>query len=101
MTLLSLLKPAVKIEANIQYGVLRNSMSMFCKIVGHSWQYKDYSNWMKENGDHYDFKASRKCSTCDQYEYLSDKWEKQVKRSSYDIIGDTHLLKKLPHMLTS
>lgn len=101
MSLLSLLRPEKSPEFNSHPGILKKSMSTICKIVGHSWKYKDYTNWIKENGDCYDFKASRKCTLCEQNEYLFDKWVRHEMKSTYDVIGDTHLLKKLPHTLTS
>ena len=68
-----------------------------CNLVGHSWRYKDYSNWMKENGEKYDFKAARKCVFCNRYEYLTtNTWNSSDRKSLYDVIGDSHLLKKLP-----
>lgn len=36
-------------------------LKMICSIVGHKWYYKDYSGWMKDNGEKYYFEASRNC----------------------------------------
>ena len=29
---------------------IEKSTNILCKILGHNWRYKDYSNWIKENG---------------------------------------------------
>ena len=102
MSLYTLLKQPVHVEINNQSGIFKKSVSTLCKLVGHTWRYKDYSNWMKENGDCYDFTAVRKCSLCDQKEYLSDtKWLFQERMAMYDVKSDENLLRKLPHILTS
>ena len=71
-------------------------MNILCKIVGHTWNYKDYSNWIKENGDNYDFKASRNCIICDQNEYLFEDWKSQDKKSPYDVERNINSTRKLP-----
>jgi hypothetical protein len=59
-----------------------------CRYFGHKWLYNDYTNWMKENGDHYDFRASRKCARCHKHEYLYEDWREEVKNIRYDIQSD-------------
>ena len=78
-------------------SIIKLTMNSICTIIGHQWGYKDYSNWMKENGDKYDFNASRKCSFCNRYEYLypNNNWQTSDRKSLYDIIGDSQLVKKL------
>ncbi len=49
--------------------------SWICDLVGHRWRYKDYSNYMKANGDPYDFQASRNCIRCGQYAYFHESWK--------------------------
>lgn len=66
-----------------------------CKITGHRWRYKDYSNWMNENGGSYDFKASRNCTVCNQHEYLYKKWEIKSKKSPYDLERNSFSTKEL------
>jgi hypothetical protein len=46
-----------------------------CKRYGHNWLYKDYSNHMKWNGDKYEFRASRRCSRCNQNSYFYTEWK--------------------------
>lgn len=71
-----------------------------CKLIGHSWRYKDYSNWMKENGDSYDFKASRNCARCNQHEYLYKDWEIKSKKSPHDSERNSHSTKQLSQLQT-
>ena len=70
-------------------------MKTICKVLGHSWTYKDYTNWIKENGDNYDFTAARKCMICKQHEYLYDQWKAQDKNIRYDIQNDANSTKQL------
>jgi len=70
--------------------------NFLCLVAGHKWRYKDYSNWKKENGDHYDFRASRICSRCKQNEYLYDEWKVEYRKSPYDIKGDFLSFKDFP-----
>ena len=65
-----------------------------CKFFGHRWRYKDYSNYIKPNGDDYDFKASRFCRRCNQYAYFYDRWQNQEK-SKLDFESNSRTLKKL------
>jgi hypothetical protein len=62
---------------------------LICKHFGHHWLIKDYSNWMKENGDIYDFRAARKCTRCDRHEYLYDTWKPENRNLRYDIQTDS------------
>lgn len=97
MLLFTLLSPTIKSQQVSRTGILYKALSNICGIVGHNWRYKDYTNWMKENGDDYDFKASRKCLMCHQVEYLFEDWKAENVRSHYDVKGDSHALKQLPH----
>jgi hypothetical protein len=76
-------------------NIMRKTIKSFCKLLGHRWTYKDYSNWIKENGEDYDFKASRNCSRCNQNEYLYKEWKAESKNSAYDIERDSLSLKKI------
>lgn len=76
--------------------MIKKTLVRLCRFTGHSWQYKDYSNWMKENGDRYDFKASRKCSRCKQLEYLFENWKIAKQKSPYDIEFDSQSTNRLP-----
>lgn len=71
---------------------------LICNVFGHNWHYKDYSNWIKENGDRYEFNASRNCSICDRNEYLYSKWKYEGKKSPYDVESDSRSLRKLPNI---
>ena len=67
-----------------------------CYVKGHSWQYKDYSNWIKPSGENYDFKAVRTCKGCKRIEYLYDDWKMvEQKQTYYDVISDRYASKKL------
>lgn len=73
----------------------QKTMNILCKVVGHTWNYKDYSFWMKENGDNYDFKASRNCIICKQNEYLFEDWKSQTEKSPYDVESNIYSTRKL------
>ena len=77
---------------------MQKIMKSLCKLLGHNWTYKDYTNWMKENGDDYDFKASRNCSRCNQNEYLYKEWKIENKKSSYDIEIKSQAVRQLHHL---
>jgi hypothetical protein len=66
----------------------KNFLKMVCGVVGHKWNYKDYTNWMKDNGDKYYFEESRSCSLCGEHEYYTDQWTASEK-SRYDIEKDS------------
>lgn len=66
--------------------VFKESIHVLCNIVGHKWRYQDYSNWIKENGDPYDFKASRTCMRCRERAYFYDRWvPAREKMTQYDV----------------
>lgn len=71
-------------------------MNKLCVLLGHSWRYKDYSQWMKENGEAYDFKMSRFCNRCNQHEYLYTGWVIENKNTFYDIQGIAESIKEIP-----
>ena len=50
-----------------------------CENLGHNWRYKNYSQHIKANGDHYDYLASRKCLRCREYGYYITSWEPGLK----------------------
>lgn len=81
-------------------NLTQKTLNTLCKLVGHNWRYKDYSNWMKENGDSYDFKASRNCIRCSQKEYLYEYWKISNRKSPYDMERDSYSLKQLPYLQT-
>ena len=76
-------------------------MGMLCKLISHQWRYKDYSNWILNDGSEYPFKSTRTCSLCNRLEYLESKsltWEKTVKNKQLDIIGKSNQNYKLVNM---
>ena len=76
------------------FPVLHFIAVKLCKYFGHNWLYKDYSNHMKENGDAYDFKASRNCTRCNQNAYFYTEWKNEDK-AEMDNESDFQLLKKI------
>ena len=82
-----------------QYLYMKKKLAnKLCYVFGHLWRYKDYSDWMKENGDSYDFKASRNCSRCNQQEYLYSDWVTETKNFFYDVRTDSESSKQEPHL---
>jgi hypothetical protein len=73
----------------------QNALSIICNVIGHNWMYKDYSNWMKDNGETYPFKASRYCTRCNQIGYLYNHWETVAKKSPDDLERDYFACKKI------
>ena len=65
-----------------------------CLLLGHRWRYKDYSNFMKPNGDPYDFSASRNCTRCNQHAYFYKTWKNEEK-SILDYESDFHSSQEL------
>ena len=80
--------------------MIQKTLNSLCKLIGHNWRYKDYSNWMKENGDKYEFSASRNCIICHQNQYLSTGWIMASQKSPLDVERDSHSLKQLPELET-
>ena len=50
-----------------------------CSVIGHQWQYRNYTNYMKPNGEVYDFTASRTCKRCKQNAYYYSEWKNEAK----------------------
>jgi hypothetical protein len=84
-------------------GVTREVIDLVCQVAGHRWRYKDYTNWMKEDGNSYDFKASRQCVTCKKHGYyFHNRWiETNSKNMKYDIINDECYSKHPPRLKKS
>lgn len=74
--------------------MFQKKLKPLCKFIGQRWRYKDYSNWMKENGEAYDFKASRHCLWCDQHEYFSGSWVRCITKSPDDVQTESISFKK-------
>ena len=74
--------------------LISNINSKWCNLLGHSWRYLDYSNHIKENGDKYDFVASRNCKRCEQNEYFYNDWKAENK-SPLDYESDYFSLDKI------
>jgi hypothetical protein len=69
--------------------------NFLCRLIGHSWRYKDYTNWMQVNGDDYPFKASRNCSRCKQNEYYYSDWQSEIQNFTHDVERDSQAVKQL------
>jgi hypothetical protein len=78
--------------------MLNKITASLCKLIGHSWRYKDYSYWMSESGDEYPFKASRNCSRCNQHEYLYREWEIRSGKSPHDLERDSESSEQIPQL---
>lgn len=73
---------------------LSNIANKICKTLGHRWRYKDYSNFMKPNGDKYDFTAARNCTRCSQHAYYYNTWKNEGK-SKFDFESDFYASKTI------
>lgn len=73
-----------------------NLEKKLCRIVGHTWRYKEYTHWIKETGEKYEFKASRYCLRCKQSEYFYENWIVENKNSFYDVASDSESTRKAP-----
>lgn len=62
-----------------------------CTLIGHSWQYRDYSNYMKPDGRAYEFRASRKCKRCGQNAYFYNSWTNEPKSTLDFESGKYHI----------
>jgi hypothetical protein len=65
---------------------------LFCKIFGHKWLYRDFTNAVKANGESYQYTKMRKCVRCEDHEYLYAQWVSKDMR--YPIDKDEGFLKK-------
>jgi hypothetical protein len=77
--------------------MIQKIKNALCKITGHRWRYKDYSGWMNQNGDSYDFKASRNCTRCNQHGYLYKEWEIKNEKSPHDLERNSYSTKQLSY----
>ena len=79
-------------------GIAKDISEMVCQVARHRWKYKDYKNWMKEDGNPYDFNASRYCPICKKHGYYSQgRWiDTNIKNQKYDVIHDECYLNELP-----
>ncbi len=84
-------------------GIAKDLSEMVCQVAGHRWKYKDYTNWMKEDGNLYDFNASRYCPTCKKHGYYSQgRWmDTNIKNQKYDIIHDECYTNAPPYLKKS
>ncbi len=67
------------LQSIVNHKMVDKARSYLCHRFGHRWRYKDYSNYIKPNGDKFDFTASRNCVRCDQYAYYYKDWKTQEK----------------------
>ena len=44
--------------------------SFLCKFIGHSWAYKELTEWLKSDGSVYTENKKRKCRRCGLREYV-------------------------------
>jgi hypothetical protein len=58
-----------------------------CNVIGHSWRYKDYSNFIKADGSQYDFTMARWCWRCHKRAYYRGNWEYSEK-NKLDFVSD-------------
>ncbi|MFI5219141.1 MAG: hypothetical protein ACHQNT_06595 [Bacteroidia bacterium] len=75
----------------------KTESNKLCRLLGHTWLYKDYSNCMKANGDKYDFTASRVCTLCRKHGYFYDEWQSE-KKTKLDFQSDSQSAKQPPHL---
>ncbi|HKR03111.1 MAG TPA: DUF1660 family phage protein [Bacteroidia bacterium] len=47
---------------------------LLCKIFGHKWRYKDYTQAQNRYGKKYNFTATRICIRCDKKDYKFAEW---------------------------
>lgn len=84
--------------ASTNQNIFQKTAKAICKTIGHNWRYKDYSGWMNENGDEYEFIASRNCIRCNQHQYFYKEWEIKREKSPYDVERDSMSVKQLPSL---
>lgn len=79
-------------------GIAKDLSEMVCQVAGHRWKYKDYTNWMKEDGNPYDFNASRYCPTCKKHGYyINGRWmDTNAKNTKYDVLNDECYSNEIP-----
>ena len=50
------------------------SSNFWCKLLGHKWVYKDFSNAVNEKGSKIGYTKVRKCLRCEKHEYKYAQW---------------------------
>ena len=73
---------------------LSRAAVQLCKLFGHRWLYKDYSNYIQADGNKYAFKASRSCMRCKQHAYYYSEWIIE-ERSKIDYVGNYNAMSKI------
>jgi hypothetical protein len=73
--------------ANFYFTAINAVAAKTCNLLGHSWRYKDYSNFMKANGEKYDFTIARHCTRCQKRSYFNGKWV-DGNKNKLDFIND-------------
>lgn len=53
-----------------------------CELLGHDWQYKDYTNHINANGEKYEFSESRQCLRCEVNQYLYSDWKTEKHKTA-------------------
>ncbi|MEO8151057.1 MAG: hypothetical protein ABI723_25715 [Bacteroidia bacterium] len=76
-------------------------MNIICKVIGHTWKYRDYSEWILDNGKPYPFLVARKCTFCSRHEYYYTGWVHAEKNQKLDVQRDGEEKKEIPHVLKS
>ena len=79
---------------NLGNRIFNNLNLKLCKLLGHQWSYKDYSNYVKLNGEKYEFRASRNCKRCSENAYFYTTWKIEPK-SELDYETDYFSLTKI------
>lgn len=76
-------------------------INFVCKIIGHSWKYKDYSDWILHNGNPYPFLVARRCSICERHEYYYHQWVPERKNHKLDVQHEHEEKKEIPLVLNN
>lgn len=42
----------------------KQKQHLVCKLIGHSWLFKDCTEWMQPDGNAFPYKRSRRCTRC-------------------------------------
>ena len=90
----------IQTSSNQLNPIIHKTLNSICKLIGHNWRYKEYSNWMIDKGDKYEFTVSRNCFLCNQIEYFSNEWKIAKLKSPLDVESDSYSVKHLPELET-
>jgi hypothetical protein len=64
---------------------LNFNKNLWCTLLGHKWNYKNYVDRVNQKGKKYHFTDKRFCHRCDAVQYKYDKWENRLRDIDWEL----------------